>query len=135
MSIRSCPDDVALHAHRDAQALARPQFDVAYEVSGSFAALKNCMAAVKRGGVVVQVGTLPHEPLPFVVNEIMVKELDFKGAFRWGIEFDWSVEYIASGRVDVRPLLSGQFPLTEAVKAFELAKDKTQSTTVQLVAA
>ena len=76
-----------------------------------------------------------HEPLPFVVAELMAKELDLRGAFRWGIEFDWAVEYIASGRVDVRPLLSGQFPLSEAVKAFELAKDKTQSTKVQLVAA
>src|SRR5213082_597026 len=38
--------DVALHAQRDAQSLAKPQFDVAYEVSGSFAALKTCMAAV-----------------------------------------------------------------------------------------
>jgi len=34
----------------------------------------------------------------------------------------------------VRPLLSGQFPLTDAVKAFALARDKTQSTKVQLVA-
>ncbi len=70
-----------------------------------------------------------------MVNEILVKELDFKGAFRWGIEFDWAVDYIASRRVDVRPLLSGQFPLTEAVKAFELAKDKSRSTKVQLIAA
>src|SRR3989442_1118625 len=101
-------------ADREAEALASPQSDVAFEASGSFAALKSCIAAAKRGGTVVQVGTLPHEPLPFVVNEIMVKELDFKGAFRWGIEFDWSVEYIASHRVVVRPLLSGQFPLTEA---------------------
>jgi L-idonate 5-dehydrogenase len=124
-----------IRADREPDALASPQFDIAFEASGSFAALKGCVAAVKRGGTVVQVGTLPHEPLPFVVNEIMVKELDFKGAFRWGIEFDWAVEYIASRRVDVRPLLSGQFPLTEAVKAFELAKDKTQSTKVQLVAA
>jgi L-idonate 5-dehydrogenase len=124
-----------IRADRDAEALTSPQFDVAFEASGSFAALKACIAAAKRGGTVVQVGTLPHEPLPFVVNEIMVKELDYKGAFRWGIEFDWAVEYIASGRVDVRPLLSGQFPLTEAVKAFEMAKDKTQSTKVQLVAA
>src|SRR5438309_984358 len=89
-------------ADREAEALASPQFDVAFEASGSFAALKSCIAAAKRGGTVVQVGTLPHEPLPFVVNEIMVKELDFKGAFRWGIEFDWAVEYIASHRVDVR---------------------------------
>ena len=91
------------------------------------------MAAAKRGGTIVQVGTLPHEPLPFVVNELMAKELDLKGAFRWGIEFDWAVDYLSSRKVDVRPLLSGQFPLQDAIKAFALAKDKTQSTKVQVV--
>jgi len=124
-----------IRADREPDAFASPQFDVAFEASGSLAGLRACIAAVKRGGTVVQVGTLPHEPLPFVVNEIMVKELDFKGAFRWGIEFDWAVEYIASRRVDVKPLLSRQFPLAQAVEAFELAKDKTRSTKVQLVAA
>jgi L-idonate 5-dehydrogenase len=124
-----------IRADREPDALALPQFDVAFEASGSLAALRACVAAVKRGGIVVQVGTLPHEPLPFVVNEFMVKELDYRGVFRWGIEFDWAVEYIASRRVDVRPLLSGQFPLAQAIEAFELAKDKTKSTKVQLVAA
>ena len=126
--------DRILRADRDGDAIAAPQFDVCYEVSGSFAALKTCVAAARRGGVIVQVGTLPHEPLPFVVNELMAKELDLRGAFRWGIEFDWAVEYLSSRRVDVRPLLSGQFPLADAVKAFALAKDKTQSTKVQVVA-
>jgi L-idonate 5-dehydrogenase len=127
--------DRTLRADRDADALTTPQFDVCYEVSGSFAALKTCVAAARRGATIVQVGTLPHEPLPFVVNELMVKELDLKGAFRWGIEFDWAVEYLSSRRVDVRPLLSGQFPLQDAVKAFALAKDKTRSTKVQVVMA
>lgn len=126
--------DVALHAARDADALRTPQFDVAYEVSGSFKALQTCMAAVKRGGVVVQVGTLPHEPLPFVVNDVMAKEIDLRGAFRWGIEFDWAVGYLASRKVDVRPLLSGQYPLADAVEAFRAAADKNRSTKVQLVA-
>jgi L-idonate 5-dehydrogenase len=124
-----------IRADRERDALASPQFDVAFEASGSLPALNACIAAVKRGGTVLQVGTLPHEPLPFVVNDIMAKELDLKGAFRWGIEFDWAVEYIASRRVDVSPLLSGQYPLTRAVEAFSLAKDKTKSTKVQLVAA
>ena len=126
--------DVALHAARDADALRTPQFDVAYEVSGSFKALQTCMAAAKRGGVVVQVGTLPHEPLPFVVNDVMAKEIDLRGAFRWGIEFDWAVGYLASRKVDVRPLLSGQYPLADAVEAFRAAADKNRSTKVQLVA-
>ena len=63
----------------------------------------------------------------------MAKELDLRGAFRWGIEFDWAVDYLASRRVDVRPLLSGQFPLADAIHAFAMAKDKTQSTKVQVV--
>ena len=131
---RTVGAEVTLHAARDADALARPQFDVAYEVSGSFAALKTCMAAIKRGGVVVQVGTLPHEPLPFVVNEVMAKEIDLRGAFRWGIEFDWAVDYLSTRRVDVRPLLSGQYPLKDAVAAFHAAADKNKSTKVQVVA-
>ena len=81
----------------------------------------------------MQIGTLPHEPLPFVVNEIMSKELDLKGAFRWGIEFDWAVEYLSTRRIDVRPLLSAQFPLQDAVAAFRAAADKSQSTKVQVV--
>ena len=131
---RTVGADETLHAARDADALAKPQFDVAYEVSGSFAALKTCMAAIKRGGVVVQVGTLPHEPLPFVVNEVMAKEIDLRGAFRWGIEFDWAVDYLSTRRVDVRPLLSGQYPLKDAVAAFHAAADKNKSTKVQVVA-
>jgi L-idonate 5-dehydrogenase len=125
--------DVTLRADRDGEELAKPQFDAAFEVSGNFAALKTCIAACRRGSRIVQVGTLPHEPLPFVVNELMVKELDLSGAFRWGIEFDWAVQYLQSRRVDVRPLLTGQFPLKDAVQAFELAKDKNRSTKVQVV--
>ncbi len=125
--------DVVLRADRDGDVLAKPQFDVCYEVSGSFAALKTCIAAVKRGGVVVQAGTLPHEPLPFVVNDIMAKEIDLRGVFRWGIEFDWAVRYLSLRRVDVRPLLSGQYPLADAVAAFHAAADKTKNTKVQVV--
>jgi L-idonate 5-dehydrogenase len=127
--------DRTIRADRDGDALATPQFDAAFEASGSFAALKACVAAAKKGARIVQVGTLPHEPLPFVVNDLMAKELDLCGAFRWGIEFDWAVDYLSTRRVDVRPLISGQFPLRDAVKAFELAKDKTQSTKVQVVGA
>ena len=126
--------DIVLHAARDAETLSRPQFDVTYEVSGSPKALATCVAATKRGGTIVQVGTLPHEPLPFRVSDVMAKELDLRGAFRWGIEFDWAVSYLAARRVDVRPLLSGQYPLADAVAAFRAAADKSRSTKVQLVA-
>ncbi|HEX6793508.1 MAG TPA: L-idonate 5-dehydrogenase [Casimicrobiaceae bacterium] len=126
--------DEVLHAARDADALSRPRFDITYEASGSIKSLATCVAATKRGGTIVQVGTLAHEPLPFMMSDVMTKELNVRGAFRWGIEFDWAVSYLSSRRVDVRPLLSGQYPLTDAIEAFRAAADKNRSTKVQLVA-
>ncbi len=126
--------DVVVRADRDGEALGRPQFDVVLRSLRQLRGAEVCIAAVKRGGVVVQAGTLPHEPLPFVVNDIMAKEIDLRGVFRWGIEFDWAVRYLSSRRVDVRPLLSGQYPLADAVAAFHAAADKTKNTKVQIVA-
>ncbi len=107
--------------------------DVAIEAAGSAAALATCLAAVKRGGRVVQVGTLPAE-VPFPANAVMVRELDYAGAFRADVEFDWAVQAIRTRRADVRPLISAQLPLAQAQQAFELALDRSRSTKVQLVA-
>jgi L-idonate 5-dehydrogenase len=111
------------------------RFDIALEAAGHPRALGTCLAGVKRGGVIVQVGTLPNEDLPFPANSIMAREVDYRGAFRWGIEFDWAVDYLASGKVDVRPLLTKQFPLADAAAAFDLAADKTRATKVQVMGA
>ena len=111
------------------------RFDIALEAAGHPRALSTCLAGVKRGGVIVQVGTLPNEDLPFPANSIMAREIDYRGAFRWGIEFDWAVDYLASGKVDVRPLLTKQFPLADAAAAFDLAADKSRATKVQVMGA
>ena len=107
--------------------------DVAIEAAGSPAALATCLAATRRGGRIVQVGTLPAEGVHFPANNIMARELDYVGAFRAGVEFDWAVSYLRTRKVDVRPLMSAQLPLERAAEAFELAADRTRSTKVQLV--
>jgi L-idonate 5-dehydrogenase len=88
---------------------------------------------VRRGGRVVQVGTLP-ERVSFPANALMVRELDYRGAFRAEREFDMAVAAIRTRRADVRPLITAQFPLAQAREAFELALDRSRSTKVQLVA-
>jgi len=119
----------------DAAALAGVlgEIDIAFEVAGSPAAVATCLASVARGGRIVQVGSLPGEGIHLFANQIMVREIDYVGTFRFGVEFDWSVRYLAERRVDVRPLLSGQYPLRDALTAFRAAADKSRSTKVQLV--
>lgn len=108
--------------------------DIAIEAAGSPAALATCLAATRRGGRIVQVGTLPAEGIHFPANSVMARELDYVGAFRAAHAFDWAVQYLRTRRVDVRPLLSAQLPLSRAAEAFELAADRSRSTKVQLVA-
>ena len=107
--------------------------DVAIEAAGSAAALDTCLAATRRGGRIVQVGTLPDER-GIAANRVMQRELDYRGVFRAHLAFDWAVQAIRSRRVDVRPLITAQLPLARAREAFELALDRTRSTKVQLVA-
>jgi L-idonate 5-dehydrogenase len=106
--------------------------DVAFEVSGAPSALAACIETVRRGGIVVQVGTLPAEGMHLLANQIMARELDLRGSFRFGNVFELAVQAIAGRRVDVRPVLSGVHPLTDAVRALNLARDKTVSMKVQL---
>ena len=106
--------------------------DVAFEVSGAPSALTACLETVKRGGIVVQVGTLPAEGFHLDANLIMARELDVRGSFRFGNVFEQAVEAIATRRLDVRPVLSGVHPLTEAARAIALARDKSVSMKVQL---
>lgn len=110
----------------------RERAEVAIEAAGAPAALATCLAGVKRGGRIVQVGTLPPE-LSFPANSLMTRELDYRGAFRAHLEFDWAVQAIRSRRLDVRPLITAQLPLAQAREAFELALDKGRSTKVQLL--
>jgi L-idonate 5-dehydrogenase len=107
--------------------------DVCIEAAGSPAALTTCLTAARRGGRIVQVGTLPADGVQFPANSVMARELDYVGCFRAAHGFDWAVQYLRSRRVDVRPLLSASLPISQAQQAFELAADRSRSTKVQVV--
>ena len=130
---RSVGADRAIRSDQVDPASLADLADVTIEAAGSPAALATCLTATRRGGRIVQVGTLPPE-LMFPANSLMARELDYRGCFRAHLEFDWAVQAIRTRRVDVRPLISAQLPLAQSQQAFELAMDRTRSTKVQLLA-
>jgi L-idonate 5-dehydrogenase len=116
----------------DGDALQEAAFDVAFEATGSAAGLAAAIAGVRRGGTLVQIGNLPAGPLPVPANAVMAKELDLKGSFRFGAEFNEAVDLIASGAVDVLSLVTAERALSSAPEAFRLALDRSQSVKVML---
>ena len=107
-------------------------FDVAFECSGAGAAVAAAVGACRPGAVVAQVGIGGAE-VPMPLNAVVAKEISLRGTFRFDREFEWAVGFIASGAIDVAPLLTERVPAAEAVRAFELAGDRGRAMKVQLV--
>lgn len=99
-------------------------FDVAFEVSGAAPALNSAIDAVHTGATIVQVGSLPGGPQGVTANRIMAKELDLRGAFRFGNVFGDAVSCLEKGLIDVSPLLTAVVPMAKAGEAFLMAKDR-----------
>jgi L-idonate 5-dehydrogenase len=107
-------------------------YDVVFEASGSPRAVTAAIEAIRRGGIFVQVGNLPGDAFPVPFNDVMAKELDVRGSFRFADEYSQAVALIVSGAIDVRPMISATLPLSRAVDAFNLAADRTRSSKVVL---
>ncbi|MQB09941.1 L-idonate 5-dehydrogenase [Agrobacterium sp. ICMP 6402] len=105
-------------------------FDVQFEASGNERAVRSGLEALKPRSTVVQLGLGGDVSIP--QNMVVAKEIEMKGTFRFHEEFGLAVDFINQRRVDLKPLLTGTFPLEEAVAAFETAGDRSRSMKVQL---
>jgi L-idonate 5-dehydrogenase len=105
-------------------------FDVMLECSGNERALRAGLDAMRPRGVVVQLGLGGDVALP--QNLVVAKELEIRGSFRFHAEFALAVRLINEGRVDMAPMVTGAYPLSQAREAFELASDRSRSMKVLL---
>jgi L-idonate 5-dehydrogenase len=77
------------------------------------------------------VGTLPAA-VTAPLNEVMARELKQIGSFRFNGVFRTALDLIETGRVDVRPLISAVYPLTEIAEAMARAVGRSETIKVQL---
>jgi L-idonate 5-dehydrogenase len=108
-------------------------FDAALEASGNPLGLETCMGATRAGGRIVQVGIQPAGQSAVSVNKLIAKELELVGTFLSHEEFRWAVDALADGRIDVGPMLTGEFLLADAISGFEMASDRSKAMKVSLV--
>jgi L-idonate 5-dehydrogenase len=105
-------------------------FDVVLECSGNQQALVSALDVLLPGGVIVQVGLGGAVTLP--INQLVSREFELRGTFRFHEEFALAAQWIGARRIDVRPLITATMPISDAVAAFELASDRTKAMKVQL---
>ena len=96
--------------------------DVVFEASGSPKAYEGIQTLLAPGGCLVLIG-MPVEPVALDVSSIAAKEIRIETIFRYANVFDRALNMIASGKVDLKPLVSETFPFEKSVEAFERAAE------------
>lgn len=91
--------------------------DVTFEAVGFPETFHQAASATKTGGVLVAVGNVTKE-MAFNLQELVSRELTFTGSYASSGEFTTCIDLIASGRINVEPLVSEVLPLVEGPAAF-----------------
>ncbi|MGO4573542.1 NAD(P)-dependent alcohol dehydrogenase [Microvirga sp. 2TAF3] len=95
--------------------------DLVFECSGYGPAMAEMFDLVCPGGRVALVG-IPLEPFAFDVSKAQVKEARVESVFRYAHVYPRAVAMIASGKIDVKPLITDRFAFEDSVEAFDFAK-------------
>jgi D-xylulose reductase len=96
--------------------------DVVLEASGAPKAYEGIQNLLRPGGCLVLIG-MPVAPVALDVSSIAAKEIRIETVFRYANVFDRALGMIASGKVDLKPLVSETFPFSDSVAAFERAAE------------
>jgi L-idonate 5-dehydrogenase len=107
-------------------------FDTVFEASGAPPALRAAFDLVRPGGTIVQIGTVGTPDIPIPVNQLMVREINFRGSMRYGDTFDEAIRLVAAGRIKVQPFVNQVFGLDDSVKALHFAADRSLALKVQI---
>ncbi|XP_019620327.1 PREDICTED: sorbitol dehydrogenase-like [Branchiostoma belcheri] len=113
---------------RDSQAMADQvvralggHADVTIECSGAEAAVQTGIYATKSGGVMVQVG-LGADMITIPLVDAALREVDIRGTFAYPNCYPTALSMVASGQVNVKPLVTHRYSLEQALEAFEVVK-------------
>ena len=95
--------------------------DQAIECTGAESSIATAIYGTRSGGVVAIVG-LGESEVKIPIVDASVREIDIRGVFRYCNCYPTALEMVASGKVNVKPLITHTYKLEETLDAFERAK-------------
>jgi len=92
--------------------------DIVFEATGNSHAASGVFAPLCPGGRVVFIG-MPEGPVALDVVAAQVKEARIETVFRYANVYPRALALIASGKLNVKSLITDVFPFAQAVEAFD----------------
>ncbi|MFC0273327.1 NAD(P)-dependent alcohol dehydrogenase [Metabacillus herbersteinensis] len=107
--------------------------DLAIETAGNQNAVQGTIASVRRGGRVTIVGMSPQDEVPMSISNIVDKEIDIMGVFRYHHTYPKAIEMLANKEIDIEKIITNQYTLADTAEAFEKAiHDKTNTLKIMI---
>jgi L-iditol 2-dehydrogenase len=102
-------------------------FDALIECSGHPAAVAAGIHALRPAGTAVLVGMGPEEEGTLPISVIQTREIWVTGTFRYANTYPPAIALAASGRVDLKAIISGHFGLEDAEAALRAGREDPDS--------
>jgi L-iditol 2-dehydrogenase len=102
-------------------------FDVLLECSGAPGVLAQGMRRLRPAGRAAMIGMSKEEAIGLPLSQLNVNELTLSLVNRYNHTWPLAIELVASGRIDVAPLVTHHFPLAESADALTLGSRVTDS--------
>lgn len=94
--------------------------DVGIECSGSVGGYRTILDVVRQGARVVFVGLTSGKEIPLITDKIALNELNIHGVRANPNTCERAIRLVASGKIQLKPLITHEFPLTEFPRALEV---------------
>ncbi|KAI9170849.1 D-xylulose reductase A-like protein [Paramyrothecium foliicola] len=97
--------------------------DAVIDASGAEPSIQTSLHVVRMGGFYVQ-GGMGKSDINFPIMALCLKEVTAKGSFRYGSgDYQLAVDLVATGKVDVKKLVTGVVEFKQAEEAFKKVKE------------
>ncbi|MEN5276725.1 NAD(P)-dependent alcohol dehydrogenase [Brucella sp. TWI432] len=100
--------------------------DLVFECSGAASAILNMASLARPGGAIVLVG-MPVDPVPVDIVGLQARELRLETVFRYANVYDRAIALIASGKVDLKPLITATLPFEDSIRGFDRAVEAREN--------
>ncbi|RLE14055.1 NAD(P)-dependent alcohol dehydrogenase, partial [Candidatus Aerophobetes bacterium] len=102
-------------------------FDYVFETAGSVVTTQQTVKLAKNGGKVILVGLPAQEEIEFNTNQIITKELDVLGIFRYANMYPKAIRLAEKGQVNLKTVISKKFSFSQTEEALKFARDNKES--------